>query len=594
MQKDNVRKTKTISKLAVISIITSFLVFLPIISGVCAMVLGAIALYILGLYKDNLKGKIFAVIGITVGAAQVFLFSVLLFVLGFQYLVSIDFDIFLAKLYGKLNKNEEVVRLYKKALLKMPKLEDYSSSAYDAVIYNNLGVAYSLLNKQELAIGVYNIALQESQKLVAQAYYGLAISNHDIGQLEQALVFLDKAIQSNPKFVLAYQEKASILRQLGRFGDSVVTCKETIKLFPTFAQIRSTLGLAYERLDRYEDAVRSHIEAIRLNPRRYFPRDRIYFCLYQINDTAVRSQLLEGLKSADSNFAEEITKRLAKNEAPEADLSKDFEGSLNNDNRMRYDGEITNYSRAVKIPINDMIDFDFKTKEEILELRKQSVLQHPELVNNAYQPSENVFGQIQDNKPWWGVLGFSYYGDGPKSIEGVSWHSRFVLNPYLLVGLTDCYAHRVKDSKVVPQAIYPKPSDLTWFPDSNYAIVTFDITDFWRKQTAMYNNKPSGDILCLASYNARDLGYNYLYVDEGKSKNITSLNQKEKPLEIPFFFHCGESCGYEGGCNNVSPTAPNFRLKVNKIPAMASIKLWRNKPNSLEDKAEMVFLINIK
>ena len=78
-----------------------------------------------------------------------------------------------------------------------------------------------------------------------------------------------------------------------------------------------------------------------------------------------------------------------------------------------------------------MIKLDLMKKTEILELREKYVSEYPELLNAAYKPSEDVFGQVEDGKPWWGILGISYYGSGQKSIEGPSKDSRYIINPFL-------------------------------------------------------------------------------------------------------------------------------------------------------------------
>ncbi len=93
-----------------------------------------------------------------------------------------------------------------------------------------------------------------------------------------------------------------------------------------------------------------------------------------------------------------------------------------------------NTKPSINIGINPMIELDFLTKEDIYDIRSKYVLLHPELLPGSYNPSEEVFGQIASGKPWWGILGLSYYGDGEKSIEGNSEDSRLLVNPFLLVG----------------------------------------------------------------------------------------------------------------------------------------------------------------
>jgi len=88
---------------------------------------------------------------------------------------------------------------------------------------------------------------------------------------------------------------------------------------------------------------------------------------------------------------------------------------------------------AVPMDIAAPAEFDFKSKAEILDWRKEAVMRHPELIQGKYEPSDAVFGQIADRASWWGIEGEFFHDSGAKSIEGVSEESRFVLNPFLLV-----------------------------------------------------------------------------------------------------------------------------------------------------------------
>lgn len=253
-----------------------------------------------------------------------------------------------------------------------------------------------------------------------------------------------------------------------------------------------------------------------------------------------------------------------------------------------YDSEVT------VIVLHPLAELDFKTKPEIYELRKQEVMKYPQLLEaKKYTPSEAVFGQIQDKKPWWGILGHCYYGDGQQSIAGASEESRFLMNPFLLVGLDTGSAVRLTGSPLPAREIYPMAYNLEWNKAKRTASVKYNVARF-REQAKQYNYpEEMMRIFALMAYNARDLGYEYLYVDPEASENITSLNETGAPLAIPFFIHTGYSCGYPGGCNNMSPQAPNFRIRVKQIPAAVHIRLWKKAPARKDANADMVFVIHI-
>jgi hypothetical protein len=248
---------------------------------------------------------------------------------------------------------------------------------------------------------------------------------------------------------------------------------------------------------------------------------------------------------------------------------------------------------TLQITINPMMDLDYKTKNEIYEIRKQVALQYPGLVKKDYTPSSEVFGQIEDGKPWWGMVGHSYFGPGEKSIVGPSEESRFIVNPCLLIGLSDINAYIVHDKSLTVEGIYPEPINLSWSANCLFAKVKYDVSSFWQKAKRYRYKSAETHELELVAYNARDLGFNYLYLVPEKSENVISFSPSTTPVFIKQFIHCGGSCGYPGGCNNMSPDQPELRIKVDNVPAAAYIKLWRNNPQDVNQPADMVFVIDM-
>ena len=87
--------------------------------------------------------------------------------------------------------------------------------------------------------------------------------------------------------------------------------------------------------------------------------------------------------------------------------------------------------------INPMSDYDYLSKNEIYDIRKRYVSESI-FATPDYEPSEEVFGQIVDGKPWWGNSRCSiqnYTGDYHERIEGDSIVSKQMNNPNVLVGI---------------------------------------------------------------------------------------------------------------------------------------------------------------
>ena len=49
-------------------------------------------------------------------------------------------------------------------------------------------------------------------------------------------------------------------------------------------------------------------------------------------------------------------------------------------------------------------------KDEVYEIRRKYVMKYSQLIQGDYEPDKDIFGQIESGKPWWGILGISYYG----------------------------------------------------------------------------------------------------------------------------------------------------------------------------------------
>ena len=108
------------------------------------------------------------------------------------------------------------------------------------------------------------------------------------------------------------------------------------------------------------------------------------------------------------------------------------------------------------------------------------------------------------------------------------------------------------------------------------------------------NNNPS--FYTFNGVNARDLGYKYAYLDKKKSTYdvdfISSDNLSTGIQEFQNFIHLGSSCRHEGGCNNGSPRQHFLEFKSNETSynyenRYIQIKLWKNKPKSPEDPADI-------
>jgi hypothetical protein len=246
----------------------------------------------------------------------------------------------------------------------------------------------------------------------------------------------------------------------------------------------------------------------------------------------------------------------------------------------------------VQIELQPLADLDFKSKADVLSIRKEAVTRYPDLIVGGYRPSDAVFGQIVDGLPWWGVLGAYYYGRGDKSIAGPSLHSQSILNPYLLV-VPDFNMRRwdpgflqTIDENTGHQQFYCSPHDLRWQPKLGRVEVTYDAACLMKAGTHSFG---------LYAYNARDLNLRYIYVSYPDSLNIIKENEPAGAYANPQFIHQGGSCGYPGGCNNMSPATPPIdNIQIFSWPVRVVIRLWENDPGPVTTTPDVEYVMHFK
>lgn len=230
---------------------------------------------------------------------------------------------------------------------------------------------------------------------------------------------------------------------------------------------------------------------------------------------------------------------------------------------------------SINIPLNDLECYNFKTKEEIYNIRKKHVASSI-FANPNYQPSEEVFGQIISNKPWRSLEVEACLPPGDITdedrIRGISEESRYINNPHILIGAEKgfVFTSNIHDFCKSPLR-YFLPYRTTYDNITNTIIGYYKINPDYAPES--FNGK-----------NARDLGYQYAFAYKYKGLHFTEqTNIATAPYKFRDFIHLGGSCGAEGGCNNGSPHQPDLSFKIDSFPASVTFKLWGNDTNKKPD-----------
>jgi hypothetical protein len=265
-------------------------------------------------------------------------------------------------------------------------------------------------------------------------------------------------------------------------------------------------------------------------------------------------------------------------------------------------GKFARTSGVIDIPILPPAELNFKTRSEIFAMRNREISKHPQLLVSGYAPSNNVFGQVEDSRPWWGTLGEAYYHAGKNSIKGQAVQSRYILNPFLLAAVRSTPGlpkDKVREADLAYKN-YPTTfpaTGLRWWPKEGKAEVTYQLSA-WESQMCSlfgYSSFSINGNLGLELINARDLGLPYVYIPPAWAYNVRLGSPMSEPIKIPQFIHCGGSCGYPGGCNNMSPATPALDdVMINKLPARVILLLWKNEPTTWHEAPDMTFTINFR
>lgn len=227
--------------------------------------------------------------------------------------------------------------------------------------------------------------------------------------------------------------------------------------------------------------------------------------------------------------------------------------------------------------VNDPIDFNYKTKAEIYEIRKkfvaESLFKHSE-----YKPSESVFGQITGGEEWVS-LKYMYYRTGES--EGLSEESRFINNPSALVML-DVPFNDVTYRRYWGREMYMLPESIFYHKKGNVIKVTYSLRKFLNE---IHPNLKNSFLFRLDDLNARDFGYPWVFVYDSEGITFKQNSIKSAPVKFRKFIHLGMSTGKPR--NNGSPRQEELEFRIDRLSSHIYMKLWRNKPSSSSEEADI-------
>ena len=236
------------------------------------------------------------------------------------------------------------------------------------------------------------------------------------------------------------------------------------------------------------------------------------------------------------------------------------------------------------IALNSMMELSGLSKAEILDIRKRAIknsLVFSKIEN--YTPDSQVYN-IQDSLPWISAYEIVKNGTGknPKIGVGLSRHSLMIRNPEILLGyIIPDYGGAYND-KEPGEVDYFIPKKVIWDEKSNTIKIYFNYKGFREKYNYSTLTFYSDDT------NARDLGFNWIYCYEKQGAVFSAVNNISKvPYKIKGYYHRGFACGLKEGCNNYSPLQNEMIYNIVSKNAILKFKLWKNKPITPLQKADI-------
>jgi hypothetical protein len=119
---------------------------------------------------------------------------------------------------------------------------------------------------------------------------------------------------------------------------------------------------------------------------------------------------------------------------PQLDLFGGPEASEPNTNKLaigksaKIEKVVIGVSRLQRTTNSDSVSL-----QSLRENRIRLVNANSELLLSGYKPADAVFRRIKDGSPWFGEIGFFFYGKGASSLLGPPAEARSIVNPYALL-----------------------------------------------------------------------------------------------------------------------------------------------------------------
>jgi len=160
----------------------------------------------------------------------------------------------LGRLDYDANHYDDAILNFQKAIQLAPEM---------AQAYNNLGLCYFRQNRNQLAVGNFQKAIDLDRKTGhpdAWPYLNLAITERALDQRSEAESHLREALRLNPNFAVAHFQLGNLLEDAGQTKEAIGEFQSAARLDPHYAEPHYALARIYRKLGDMA-ASRSEVKA---------------------------------------------------------------------------------------------------------------------------------------------------------------------------------------------------------------------------------------------------------------------------------------------------------------------------------------------
>ena len=144
----------------------------------------------------------------------------------------------------------------------------------EVYLHYKLGEIAFALGDMEEAITHLTKAL-EIQPLKADTYNNLGVALREAGKVDEAIVSFKEALAIKPDYYKAHDNLGTVLASMGKMDEAVKHFREALRINANDADTHYNLAITFERLGRLDEATAHYRQALQLNPNHKPARKRL-------------------------------------------------------------------------------------------------------------------------------------------------------------------------------------------------------------------------------------------------------------------------------------------------------------------------------